>query len=140
MSQCNDSSVYQLARGGREVHEHRRRLTEQQTLYCIYVQARQRFSVRRPHRRLSFSHITSHKMYQLFTDTQSRVSGWMDGALAEHQHTLINTNHHDTCLFKQALNSILFNNNTHVRASITNIHSDRSELLTAGALVLLLAI
>lgn len=74
-------------------------------------------------------------MYQLFTDTQSRVSGWMDGALAEHQHTLINTNHHE-----QALNSILFNNNTHVRVSITNIHSDRSELLTAGAFVLLLAI
>lgn len=84
--------------------------------------------------------LTSHKMYQLFTDTQSRVSGWMDGALAGHQHTLINTNHHDTCLFKQALNSILFNNNTHVRVSITNIHSDRSELLTAGAFVLLLAI
>lgn len=75
-------------------------------------------------------------MYQLFTDTQSRVSGWVDGALAEHQHTLINTNHHDTCLFKQALNSILFNSNTHVRVSITNIHSDLSELLTAFLLLL----
>lgn len=65
-------------------------------------------------------------MYQLFP--QIHKAGWVDGVLAEHQHTLINTSHHDPCLFTQDLNSILFNNNTQVKVNIINIHSDPSEL------------